>query len=241
MKSPRFSMRTVLGAETFDSTSCVSAPAGLRNCSDARPLPWTATSTAAEFPSRVWRIMSTALRWGFPPLPRKAISAVRTTSPETFFQTNWKSSMPTHIFSPLPLIVYVRLAASYCAEPAWRTAPTSWRPSKMPSCWDWGCWVWAFRARAASAKAAKTANLPMEEKERADINNLLKLQCDFCWCNWWKRRIGVAFWDGLRRFSNLCGLSGIVHGGFYFHPSDKGLSLGTPEREKPLGSSGFSL
>jgi hypothetical protein len=26
----------------------------------------------------------------------------------------------------------------------------------------------------------------------------------------------------------------IVQGGFYFHPSDKDLSLGTPERKKPL-------
>jgi hypothetical protein len=35
----------------------------------------------------------------------KAMSAVRATSPETFFQAKWKSSMPNHMFSPLPLMV----------------------------------------------------------------------------------------------------------------------------------------
>src|ERR1039458_3923518 len=49
----------------------------------------------------------------------------------------------------------------------------------------------------------------------------------------------------LKRFSDLCGLSGIVQGGFYFHPSNKvgagvpsrvGASRGTPERKNHLAA-----
>src|ERR1035437_4600321 len=43
----------------------------------------------------------------------------------------------------------------------------------------------------------------------------------------------------LERFSSSRGVSSAVQGGFYFHPSDENLSLGTPERKKPLSGSGF--
>ena len=33
------------------------------------------------------------------------MSAVKVTSPETFFQANWNASEANHIFSPLPLMV----------------------------------------------------------------------------------------------------------------------------------------
>ena len=38
----------------------------------------------------------------------------------------------------------------------------------------------------------------------------------------------------LERFSNTRALSSGVQGGFYFHPTDKDSSVGTPERKKPL-------
>ena len=38
-------------------------------------------------------------------LPIKPISAVRAISPDTFFQTKWKSSIQNHMFSPLPATV----------------------------------------------------------------------------------------------------------------------------------------
>jgi hypothetical protein len=45
----------------------------------------------------------------------------------------------------------------------------------------------------------------------------------------------------LEQFSNLYALSKTVKGGFYFHPSDEDLSLGTPVRIKPLSSCGFGV
>src|ERR1035437_3088545 len=45
----------------------------------------------------------------------------------------------------------------------------------------------------------------------------------------------------LERFSSSRGVSGTVQGGFYFHPSDEDLSLGTPERKKPLSRCGYPL
>ena len=38
----------------------------------------------------------------------------------------------------------------------------------------------------------------------------------------------------LERFSNTYVLTDSIEGGFYFHPSDEDLSLGTPLRKKPL-------
>jgi hypothetical protein len=40
------------------------------------------------------------------------------------------------MFSPLPLIVYAPLDASYSTEPAWSTVPTSLCPSKTPTAGD---------------------------------------------------------------------------------------------------------
>jgi len=40
----------------------------------------------------------------------------------------------------------------------------------------------------------------------------------------------------LERLSNRYNPTGFLEGGFYFHPSDEDLSLGTPLRKKPLGS-----
>lgn len=53
---------------------------------------------------------------------------------------------------------------------------------------------------------------------------------------------GERRWGGgLERFSSSRGVSSAVKGGFYFHPSDEGLSLGAPVRKKPLSSGGFPL
>src|SRR5271169_5254308 len=61
------------------------------------------------------------------------MSALISRSPEAFFHTNSKASLSNHIFSPLPATVYLPLLGSNVAEPAWRTAPTSPLPSKIPS------------------------------------------------------------------------------------------------------------
>ncbi|MGB7547241.1 MAG: hypothetical protein WBM14_05795, partial [Terracidiphilus sp.] len=47
--------------------------------------------------------------------------------------------------------------------------------------------------------------------------------------------------SSLERFSSFRGVSGVVRGGFYFHPRDKDPSLGTPERKNPLSRCGFAL
>ena len=55
--------------------------------------------------SRLWRIIRTALRCSFTPLPRNVMSAISVTSPDIFFHTNWNASLSDHMFSPLPAIV----------------------------------------------------------------------------------------------------------------------------------------
>jgi hypothetical protein len=46
----------------------------------------------------------------------------------------------------------------------------------------------------------------------------------------------------LERFSNPRGVTKAVQGGFFFHPMDEDLSMGTPVlRKKPLEASGFPL
>jgi hypothetical protein len=45
----------------------------------------------------------------------------------------------------------------------------------------------------------------------------------------------------LERFHNSRAIAGIEQDGFYFHPSDEDLSLGTPVRKKPFSGSGFGV
>jgi hypothetical protein len=53
--------------------------------------------------------------------------------------------------------------------------------------------------------------------------------------------VGKQIYRELERFSSKCGVWRIVYGGFYFHPSDEDLSLGAPERKKPLERQWFSF
>src|SRR3954468_4558916 len=72
--------------------------------------------------------MRTALRWAFLPAPARDRSAARATSPDALVHANWKASLGPHMFSPPPVRVWVRVAASNAVEPGGRTAPTSPRP-----------------------------------------------------------------------------------------------------------------
>ena len=47
------------------------------------------------------------------------------------------------------------------------------------------------------------------------------------------------FWRRKAVLLEVCAISGILQGGFYFHPTDEDLSVGTPEMKKPL--SNFAL